>query len=150
MTRSDLQECPFYLITRASLATTARLRRELTEAGVGVVRPSYLGVLMSLWNEDGLKVVELGRCAGLEPSTMTGLLDRMERDGLLARTPDPEDRRAQRVRLSEKGQGIEAIVTEVVDATVEQLLDGLSEPDTERMKHALRQVLANTDRAVSS
>jgi DNA-binding MarR family transcriptional regulator len=150
MTREELQECPFYLITRASLAITARLRRELTEAGVGTVRPSYLGVLMSLWQEDGLKVVELGRRAGLEPSTMTGLLDRMERDGLVARTPDPDDRRAQRVRLSDEGRQMDSVVNRIVDEALEQLLHGLGEPEIDGMKQALRQVLANTDRGAAS
>jgi len=74
----DVTECPYYLITRASLACTARLKEALAAAGVGNIRPAYLGVLMSLWSDDGLRAVELGRRAGLEPSTMTGLLDRME------------------------------------------------------------------------
>ena len=36
---------------------------------LGVVRPAYLGVLMSLWQEDGLRLAELGRRVALEPST---------------------------------------------------------------------------------
>ena len=75
----DPEECPYYLITRVSLGATAAMKRGFIEAGIGFVRPAYLGSLMSLWREDGLKVIDLGRRAGLEPSTMTGLLDRMER-----------------------------------------------------------------------
>ena len=99
----ELTDCPYYLISRATLVVTAALRRGMAEAGVGHVRPAYVGVLMSLWRDDGLKVGELGRRAGLEPSTMTGLLDRMERDGLLERGPDPTDRRALRILLTQKG-----------------------------------------------
>jgi DNA-binding MarR family transcriptional regulator len=102
----DLTDCPYYLITRASLVTTAHLKRKLAEAGAGQIRPSYLGVLLSLWREDGLRGVELGRRAGLEPSTMTGILDRMERDDLVARRPDPDDRRAHRIHLTGRGRAL--------------------------------------------
>ena len=140
----SLTDCPYYLITRASLTSTAYLKRELAEAGVTQVRPAYLGVLMSLWREDGLKVVDLGRRAGLEPSTMTGMLDRMERDGLLARHPDPEDRRAQRIMLTDEGRSMQKQVEDVVDRTLVGILDGVAKRDIELLKKTLRHVLANT------
>jgi MarR family transcriptional regulator, organic hydroperoxide resistance regulator len=139
-------DCPYYLLTRASLATTAVMRRELAAAGYERIRPAYLGALMCLWSGDGRKVGELGRCAGLEPSTMTGLVDRMERDGLLERRPDPHDRRAWRVFLTDAGQRAEATVTEVVDTTLDRMTDGLDEADTDTFKRILGQVLANATR----
>ena len=108
-------DCPYYLISRATLVATAALKRALADAGVGQIRPAYLGVLMSLWKKDGLKMVDLGRRAGLEPSTMTGLLDRMERDDLVVRVPDPDDRRAYRIQLTELGRHVEEPVHRVVE-----------------------------------
>lgn len=142
----DVTECPYYLITRASLACTARLKEALAAAGVGNIRPAYLGVLMSLWSDDGLRAVELGRRAGLEPSTMTGLLDRMERDGLVVRTPDPEDRRAQRIQLTDAGRQAKRVVGTVVTQALDQMLAGVPERDLSRLKETLRRVLANTHR----
>ncbi len=139
-------ECPYYLISRSSLAVTAHLKQEFASSGVEGVRPSYLGVLMSLWCEDGLNAAELGRRAGLEPSTMTGLLDRMERDGLLARAADPADRRAQRIHLTNTGRQVRDPVLAVVDRTLTKVLDGVSEAELGRLKNTLRQVLANTDK----
>jgi DNA-binding MarR family transcriptional regulator len=140
---SEPTDCPYYLVSRATLVVTAALRRELAAADVETVRPAYLGVLMCLWREDGLKVVELGRRAGLEPSTMTGLLDRMERDGLVARTADPHDRRALRILLTERGRAVQAPVTEVVDRTLATMFAGMSEAEVGDLKHSLRRVLAN-------
>jgi DNA-binding MarR family transcriptional regulator len=138
-------ECAYYLITRAGLAMTALLKSALAAAGIEDVRPAYLGVLMSLWQDDGLKVMELGRRAGLEPSTMTGLLDRMERAGLLTRKADPDDRRAQRVMLTVRGRTVEETALEVVERSLAQMLTGVSESDLERMRLSLRQVLKNTE-----
>ena len=63
MVEFKVTECPYYLVSRATLVVTAALKRGLAEAGMAHVRPAYLGVLMSLWQEDGVKVVELGRRA---------------------------------------------------------------------------------------
>jgi len=142
------KDCPYYLISRSTLAVTAELKREFASADVGGVRPAYLGVLLSLWREDGLNAAELGRRAGLEPSTMTGLLDRMEHDGLLARAADPGDRRAQRICLTDAGRRVREPVLAAVDRTLKRVLSGVSAADVARVKNTLRRILMNTDRAV--
>jgi DNA-binding MarR family transcriptional regulator len=139
-------DCPYYLVSRATLLVTTALRQELREAGVDHVRPAYLGVLLTLWRDDGLKVVELGRRAGLEPSTMTGLLDRMERDGLLTRASDPEDRRAHRIHLTEKGHGAMQPVSDVMDRALGKILNGIEPQDLAGLKQTLRRILANAHR----
>ena len=146
VTENDIIDCPYYLLTRASLSATSALRRELEAVGFARVRPAYLGVLMCLWREDGRKVGELGRCAGLEPSTMTGLLDRMARDGLLRRKADPEDRRAHRVFLTEEGLRAEEAIEVAVAEFLERLTAGISDGDVEQAKGFLRQILNNAQR----
>ena len=139
-------DCPYYLISRATLAITAELRRGLAEAGVGQVRASYLGVLMALWRQDDLQVGELGRRAGLEPSTMTGLLDRMGRDGLLERRADPRDRRALRVGLTPRGWAQRVPVMSAVADSLERALRDIPGDQLQSAKSALRQILMNTSR----
>jgi DNA-binding MarR family transcriptional regulator len=149
MTLRDPADCPYYLISRACLAITSRLKRELAESGVHRVRPSYLGVLLALWREDRLKAVDLGRRAGLEPSTMTSLLDRMEADELVVRTADPDDRRVQRIQLTAEGRRVRGPVLSVVDRALEKVLAGVGEADLAVMKDTLRRVLANADKGRS-
>ncbi len=135
--------CPYYLISRATLAVTSHLKKGFANKGIGTIKPAYLGVLLSLWNEDGLKANELGKRAGLEPSTMTGLLDRMERDGLAKRKPDPNDRRAHRIHLTKEGVDAEVSATKVVSDTLEKVFSTISEEDIETTKNVLRTVLLN-------
>ncbi len=139
----DIASCPYYLLTRASLATTGVLRRQLAEAGYGQVRPAYIGVLMCLWSEDGRQAGQLGRCAGLEPSTMTGILDRMRRDGLVVRAADPADRRATRVQLTEAGAALQEPVTGAVDRVMAAMLAGVEGQQLVELKGALRRALQN-------
>ncbi|MFH2008375.1 MAG: MarR family winged helix-turn-helix transcriptional regulator [bacterium] len=145
MTITDPFDCHFYLITRASLLVTSTLRRELASAGVEQIRPAYLGVLLVLWGGDGVRSVDLAHRAGLEPSTMTGLLDRMARDGLVRREADPDDRRAQRIFLTDHGREVEGPVNEVVDSTVERVLGNVPDKDLRQLKTTLRQMLANAN-----
>lgn len=136
-------DCPYYLISRATLAVTSALKKGFLLEGVEGLKPAYLGVLLSLWSEDGLKVIELARRAGLEPSTMTGLLDRMERDGLLGRSASSDDRRVQQVHLTEYGQRIRKPALRAVDITLEKVFQGIPKEDLDRTKEVLRRVLAN-------
>lgn len=143
MQPTDPKDCPYYLITRASLAMTSMLKRGFAIANIGGVKPAYLGVLWCLLREEGVKMNELGRCAGLEPSTMTGLLDRMERDNLVERRPDPTDRRAQLIWLTDQGKDAKDTIITVVNDTLDTALRGISEEDLEQSKSVLRKVLTN-------
>ncbi len=136
-------DCPYYLISRVTLQVTSALKKGLSSAGVSQVKPAYLGVLMFLWQEDGVKVIDLARRAGLEPSTMTGLLDRMVRDGLLYRAADPNDRRAQRIYLTDDGHDVQKPVSEVVNRIISRVFEGVSIEDLIVTKDVLRKVLEN-------
>ncbi len=139
-------DCPYYLISRVSLSITSVLKKGLAGTGAVNIKPAYLGVLLSLWNEDNLRANELGRRAGLEPSTMTGLLDRMERDQLLKRTSDPEDRRASRICLTKLGINAEKASIKAVEVLLEKVFADISQKDILTTKKVLRKVLFNCNR----
>lgn len=143
---SNPAECPYYLISRVSLVVAGALKRGFVEAGAPQVKPAYINVLLSLWKKDGLQVARLGRRAGLEPSTMTGLLDRMERDGLVTRQADPNDRRAQRIFLTEDGRVIEDSAIKVIKQIINTVFDGISDEALERANDVMRQVLSNANK----
>lgn len=158
-TSRDTKDCPYYLATRASLSITAELKKAFAAAGVEAVKPAYLGVLMNLWREDaldevlgkfgksgGIKLTELGQYAGLEPSTMTGVIDRMERDGLVYRADDPDDRRVQNIHLTELGASVRTKVLKAVNATLKESFKGIDAKRLGIAKEVLRQVLINSHR----
>ncbi|MFH1157144.1 MAG: MarR family transcriptional regulator [Pseudomonadota bacterium] len=136
-------DCPYYLVYRVSLAVTSALKKGLADAGVGNLKPAYLGVLLALWFQDRLRAVELCKKAGLEPSSMTGLLDRMERDGLVKRTPDPDDRRAIQIHLTPEGTAAMKPANAAVTAVLDSVFAGIPDADIETTKQVLRTVLLN-------
>ena len=144
MPKSILPDCLYYLVTRASLVATTLLKKDLGEAGVGHVKPAYLGVLMVLWQQDGLQAADVARRGGLEPSTTTGLLDRLETLGFVERRSDPEDRRAIRIHLTEEGKQLETTVRAVVDATLVRASHGIALGDLDTARRVLKTFLTNS------
>src|SRR5215831_11952563 len=90
------------------LAVHARLIRELDRRlrdgqGIGV---SEFDVLITLYNasERGLRMTDLANAIVLSPAGLTHMVTRLERDRLVERNVDPDDRRSFLVRLTDLGR----------------------------------------------
>ena len=89
-----------YLLARALARWNERLYAGFCAVGHPEIRPAYGAILVPLFEEDGLRMNELARRAGSSKQTMTTMVRELERRGLVARRPDPEDARAARVHLT--------------------------------------------------
>ncbi|MDR3507613.1 MAG: MarR family transcriptional regulator [Caulobacteraceae bacterium] len=97
--RLDVQLC-FALYSASNLVT--RLYRPLLEP-LGLTYPQYL-TMLALWEFAPLTVSELGDKLGLDSGTLTPLLKRLEKAGLVSRRRDQADERRVRVHLTDEGQ----------------------------------------------
>src|ERR687893_3189663 len=93
-----------FLLAKASQRFNERLVARLGEHGFPEVRASYGSVLVPLFEQDGLRVGEIGRRARLSKPSMTALVRLCEDDGLVRRERDPSDGRAFRIVLTERGR----------------------------------------------
>ena len=107
--RLDNQVC-FRLYTATRLITQAYtpLLNEL-----GITYPQYL-VMMVLWEQDAQPVNDIARRLLLETNTVTPLLQRMEKLGIVTRQRGKEDKRQQIVSLTEKGKAMEEQAYQVI------------------------------------
>lgn len=92
-----------YLLARASHLISSELHEQLRRRGIS---PPVWRVLGSLLGSTGETVTGLAETCLLQQPTMTKLLDRMVRDGLVKRTQDHRDRRVVRVVLTERGEAL--------------------------------------------
>ncbi|MEV6486223.1 MarR family transcriptional regulator [Streptomyces sp. NPDC051576] len=123
-------------------------RMEKTYASYGVSRGEF-DVLATLRRADvpyTLSPRELSATLMLTTGGMTGRLDKLERAGLLRRSPDPHDRRGLQVTLTEKGLAL--IDTAVVSGLAVQTaaLSGLDEQQVGQLADLLRKLLSSTER----
>jgi len=98
----DNQIC-FRLYTAARLVTQAYTPLLNT---LGITYPQYL-VLMVLWEKDNQPVNDIAHRLLLETNTVTPLLQRMEKLGLVSRKQGEQDKRQQIVSLTAKGKAME-------------------------------------------
>ena len=66
--------------------------------------PQQFGLLAFLWREDGLSQAELSALSQIDRTTMGGIIDRLDKEGLIERRHHPEDRRAYQIFLTPKGK----------------------------------------------
>jgi DNA-binding MarR family transcriptional regulator len=99
-------------LQRATHATLQRLAVEL--AGLGLTA-SDINALGNLADGTARTVSELGTAVGSKPATMTGVLDRLERRGLITRAARPGDRRAVVIQLTVDGEQAAARVRRAMD-----------------------------------
>jgi DNA-binding MarR family transcriptional regulator len=91
---------------------------------------------------------ELAQRAGLHPATMTGVLDRLERGGWIARERDPADRRAVSIRLLRDRNGEVLALYAGMNTAMDEICAGYSEPELELLAGFLRRT-ADAGRSAS-
>jgi DNA-binding MarR family transcriptional regulator len=82
----------------------------------------------------------------LDKSSVTGLVDRAERRGLVRRATAPEDGRTVRVTLTARGRRLAQTLTKQVDRELAQLVEGLSEAHREALSTIASQIVADDAR----
>lgn len=131
------------------LSDTARLLRRRFEQrarGTGLSRAQWQ-VLAHVQRREGAKQACLAEMMDIEPITLTRLLDRMEEAGWVERRPDPGDRRARLLYLTDKARPKLAEMRLLAQEIYEEILHGLSPEGRETLMQALLHVRTNlTDR----
>ncbi len=106
-----------------------RVGRELNAAyrplldALGLTYPQYL-VMLVLWEEDGLSVSAIGDRLALDSATLSPLLRRLERAGLVNRIRDSADERRVVVHLTDQGRELEARAADVPGEVAGHLVEG--------------------------
>jgi DNA-binding MarR family transcriptional regulator len=128
----------------------ARLMAQLLAERIaehGVV-PGQFAQLLALYEQDGQTATELCRAVRIEPGTMTKTLQRMERDGLVERRPDPYDGRAVRIHLTDHARSLEPPLKATASGINAAVVTDLSERRAADVMRTLGQLIANAERMV--
>ena len=107
------------------------------------ITPPQWGALLCLMEKDGQSLSEIGVQALFDGPTMTGIVDRLELNGLVQRRRDSSDRRVISLYLTEQGRLLMQSLPLIGPQTDAALLTGLGETDLACFCQALRHVIAN-------
>jgi DNA-binding MarR family transcriptional regulator len=92
-----------------------------------------------------MPTLRLASLLHLHPSTVTGILDRLQQAGLVARVSDPTDARRSRLRLTARGQALNRVDRGTVESAVGAALERLSPATIAAGRELLRALSAALD-----
>lgn len=93
------------------------------------ITPAQFYVLTALWENEGVKFKDLAKSLEMDGSTLTSILDRMERQNFVERRDDPEDRRSLLVFLTEKAKQDIAVITTLAEKLNMEIKERFSEEE---------------------
>jgi DNA-binding MarR family transcriptional regulator len=122
-------------LQRATHATLQVLSAELVDLDLTA---SEINALANLADGRGRTVSELGAAVGTRPTTLTSVLDRLERRGHITRGTRPGDRRAVLIELTSSGQLAATTIRQAIADLEHRALDGLPDDAIGYLRAALQ------------
>lgn len=102
--------------------------------------PPQLATLAFLWKKDSVNQIQLGELMGVDRTTISGIVDRLERGGLVKRESDPGDRRSCMLCLTEKGRSLEQELVPMAMEVNNALAQSLTDADVEQLVSLLKKI----------
>ena len=125
-----------YLLFKAQTKLQNYLRSELSSAGVKVTAVQA-GILFLLKQKDGRTMTELSQVISTDNSAMTGLVDRLEKSGLIVRKAAPNDRRAYLIHVTPEGLEEVEKAKVIIKRVNGEIKEGFSEEEINAFKKVL-------------
>ena len=129
---------PSWLVGQAAQRSQALVAEALADEGM---RRQHFTVLTSLAEQGEASQATLGRRLWIDPSDLHAIVGELERDGLLARVRDPEDRRRNVVRLTTAGRAALKRLDALIDQAQRDFLSPLSASDRRHLVRLLERLL---------
>ncbi|MEU7600616.1 MarR family winged helix-turn-helix transcriptional regulator [Streptomyces sp. NPDC040724] len=126
-----------HAISRVARLHRIAAGRALRDLGL---HPGQEFLMMHLWDNGAVRQSELIKTVGLDPSTVTKMLQRLEQAGHVRRRPDPSDRRASLVEATEASCGLLLQVRTAWGELERQTLDGLDDAERTELARLLGKV----------
>ena len=136
---NSLDNCINYLLTGAQHAVFQYMKKNLSQFDI---TPIQYGVLGCIWEFDMHNPKEIAAHLGVENSTISGILERMENKGMIRRMIDSTDRRFIHIELTDLSKSLEVPVRTVVTEVDNNVLAQFSEEEINTLKDMLRRINA--------
>ena len=104
-------------------------------------------IIFALWGNDGVPIKTLCEKTSLDKSTLTGIIDRLERDGYIERKPSETDKRSTLISLTGKEQEFAKNVQKVSNQMNEIFYNGFTDEEIIQFDSMLARILENCKEA---
>ena len=131
---AELLHGPFQILVE-------ELHEGLAEAGYPDIRPAHGNVFGHI-REEGSRLTELAGRAQLTKQTMGYLVDYLEERGYVERGPDPRDKRAKIVRLTDEGRELVGVARQIMGRIEARWVELIGEDRMEQLRELLKELNA--------
>jgi len=131
-----------YLLNRAGARIAAAFNTEMRQVGASL---QIWRVLAALREKDGRRMGDLAKTTSIEVSTLTRLVDNMEKDGLVMRRREAGDARAISLHVTASGRRLTQRIVPIAERYEAVALKGFTAGEAEVLKKALRRLYDNMD-----
>jgi len=145
MTSQPIPDTIGYLIARVCKAHRYAVSEELENLGLHVGQEMFM---QCLWETEGLTQSELVERLGVQPATVSKMLQRIEQAGWVTKCQDEEDSRVSRVHLTQGGRQLKEPVESAWAKTEARVLDNMTLEEKILLRRLLLQVLTNLSQQV--
>lgn len=109
------------------------------------INPAQCRIFFALWQEDDISIRELARRTSLEKSTLTSMLDRLEKNGYVCRIPSKEDRRKIIIGLTKKSRSLQDVYLRIAEEKTCTFYKGFTAKEMDKFEGYLRRILGNLE-----
>lgn len=132
-----------FLISKIKQIQGRVFEKLLLENGIDQFNGAQGRILFVLWDEDSISISELSRKTGLAKTTLTSMLDRLEKSEHVQRIHDPSNRRIIRINLTESAKQLQSKYDKVSAIMSELFYEGFSNQEIIEFEKGLVKVLDN-------
>lgn len=138
-----IEESVGYIMGRATRTLGALVTHNFTAAGYDVTCEQW-AVLVNLGKKNGQSQQELAGLTCKDKTSITRLIDNMEKHSLVVRIPDKSDKRQKLIYLAKKGKDLQEKLVLVIQKTLQKAQKSIKTNDLETCKKVLNQIYENT------
>ncbi|MBQ1531302.1 MAG: radical SAM mobile pair system MarR family transcriptional regulator [Solobacterium sp.] len=134
-----------FLITKVKQLGDRIFEKVLSERNIDAFNGAQGRILYVLWQEDGVPIKTVSDQCGLAITSLTTMLERMEKQGLITRVQDPSDKRKTLLYLTDKARSLKNDYDEVSDQMGDIYYKGFSPEEIQQFEGYLDRVRNNLE-----
>ena len=140
-----MQRLGGFLITKLKQLQSRTLAQCISEQGIDAFSGEQGKILFILWQKDKVTQKELASETGLAKNTITVMLEKMEKNDLIRRITDENDKRKSLVILTDYAKSLKRPFDEISEEMLKRVYKGFSEEEIDKYEEYLHRIIKNLE-----
>jgi transcriptional regulator len=140
-----MQRLGGFLITKIKQLHSRALAQCISDKGIDAFSGEQGKILFVLWQKDKITQKELATEIGLAKNTITVMLEKMEKNNLIRRITDENDKRKSLVILTDYAKSLKKSFDEISDEMLKKVYKGFSEEEIDKYEGYLHRIIRNLE-----